>query len=256
MGIFASYYTDKGIVKQVNQDSLSVKIVNSPKGKIVFALVCDGMGGLSQGEVASKEVVIAFNNWFATRFSDMVMGDCFSKEVLYEQWQEIAESLNDKLDRYANNRDMMMGTTVSALLIYMDHYYICHVGDSRIYRIDSKVQQITMDHTLVAQEVRLGMLTEEEAENDPRRSVLLQCIGASSIIEPQFTEGKVEGEATFLLCSDGFVHKNSDNDLQRVFAPANIKNKEHGNELCKEMVFHAMEQDERDNISVVIVVVK
>ena len=108
MGIFASYYSDKGIVKQVNQDSLSVKIVNSPKGKIVFALVCDGMGGLSQGEVASKEVVVAFNNWFATRFSDMVIGDCFSKDALYEQWQEIAETLNDKLDRYANNRDMMI----------------------------------------------------------------------------------------------------------------------------------------------------
>ena len=256
MEIFTSYYTDKGTVKQVNQDSFSVKVVNSPRGKIAFVTVSDGMGGLEMGEVASKEVVVAYNNWFVTQFADMVKTDRFTKEELFEQWQDLADALNTKLETYAGNQGMMMGTTLSALLIYRDRYYVCHIGDSRIYKIDSAIEQITEDQTLVAQEVRLGMLTEDEAQSDPRRSILLQCIGASAIIEPQYETGNIEGEVTFLLCSDGFIHMNTEVELFNTFSPWNIKDKEQGNALCKEMVQHAEELGERDNITVVAVVTR
>lgn len=256
MEIFTSYGTSKGNVKKVNQDSFSVKVVNTSGGKAAFAIICDGMGGLEQGELASKEVVIAFNNWFATEFAGMVSDDSFQRELLYEQWQIIVEALNLRIGNYASGHDMMMGTTMSAILVYQNQYFICHVGDSRIYKSDTGFLQLTQDQSVVAQEVRMGVLTEEEAKADPRRSVLLQCIGASVIIEPQYESGMISEDTVFLLCSDGFVHLIEEEELKESFSPINFENKEQGNEICKDRIRLVMERGERDNITVVAVVVK
>ena len=256
MEIFASYYTSKGNVKKINQDSFSVKIVNSPRGKIAFALVCDGMGGLEQGELASKEVVVAFHNWFATKFAQMVADNSFTPDLLKEQWQTIIDSLNNKLSVYANQQGMMMGTTLSALLLYQEQYFLCHVGDSRIYILTDGIRQLTQDQTLVAQEVRQGILTKEEAAADPRRSVLLQCVGASEVIIPQYEMGELEGNSTFLLCSDGFTHLVSGEELFEAYQPQKIQTKEQGNEICKNMVQLVMDRKERDNVTVVAIVAK
>jgi serine/threonine protein phosphatase PrpC len=256
MEIIAAYCTDVGNVKEINQDSLSVKVVNSPKGKIVFAVVCDGMGGLEHGEVASREVVVAFNNWFASRFAKVVAEDSFTSEQVRIQWQDLVTTMNEKIGEYAEQNGMMMGTTVSVLLLYQGEYYICHVGDSRIYKIDDKVEQLTEDHTLVAQEVALGYLTEEEAAVDSRRSILLQCVGASVEVETQYQMGRVESDVTFILSSDGFVHLVSEKELLDVFCPEKILDKGQLSHKCEETVKLVMNRGERDNISVIAVTVK
>lgn len=255
MEIFTSYGTSKGTYKKVNQDSFSIKVVNSSSGKAAFAIICDGMGGLEHGELASKEVVIAFNNWFATEFARMVSEDTFHTELLFQQWQRVVEALNFRIGTYASGQDMMMGTTVSAILIYQDRYYICHVGDSRIYKVDTGLCQLTQDQSVVAQEVRMGRLTEEEAKEDPRRSVLLQCIGASMMIEPQYDAGFIEENTVFLLCSDGFIHFLDDSEIQDAFLPCKMIDKENGNLICENWIHTVMERGERDNITVVAVVV-
>ncbi|MGN0437203.1 MAG: PP2C family protein-serine/threonine phosphatase [Lachnospiraceae bacterium] len=255
MEIFASFGTSKGNYKKINQDSLSVKVVNTPRGKSAFAIVCDGMGGLEQGELASKEVVIAFNNWFATDFARMVAKDSFRKDLLFEQWQGVVESLNDRISSYASGQDMMMGTTVVVILIYNDSYYVCHVGDSRIYKLDSELCQLTLDQSVVAQEVRMGRLTEEEAKVDPRRSVLLQCIGASMVIEPQYESGLIKEDTVFLLCSDGFVHFIDNHEIQANFSPGRIHDKDHGELVCEHWINTVTSRGEKDNITVVAVVV-
>ena len=73
MEYIATYHTDVGTRKETNQDSLAIKIVNTQEGNIAFAIVCDGMGGLAKGEVASKEVIEAFGTWFDTTLVDSVM---------------------------------------------------------------------------------------------------------------------------------------------------------------------------------------
>ncbi len=256
MEIFTSYYTNKGNVKKINQDSFSVKVVNSPRGKIAFAIICDGMGGLEQGELASKEVVVAFHNWFATKFAQMVADNNFSPDLLKEQWQDIIDSMNIKLSGYASQQGMMMGTTVSAILLYQEQYFLCHVGDSRIYMLTDVIKQLTRDQTLVAQEVQQGILTKEEAKEDPRRSVLLQCVGASEVIVPQYEMGKLEQNTTFILCSDGFTHLVTEEELYEAYQPEGIWNKEQGNEICKNMVQLVMDRKERDNVTVVAIIVK
>lgn len=256
MDIFASYYTDVGNVKEINQDSLSVKIVNSPRGKIIFAIVCDGMGGLEQGELASKEVVVAFNNWFAVQFAQLVADNTFSPELVLKQWKEVTETMNSRLGEYALQQGMMMGTTVSALLVYKGEFFIYHIGDSCIYRIDKRLKKMTQDQTWVAQEVRMGRMTEDEAKVDPRRSILLQCVGASGEIVPQFETGAVTEDTTFLMSSDGFVHMISEKELFDRFCPVVLNDKQRIAESCEEATKLVMQRGERDNITVVAIVLK
>lgn len=256
MDIFASYYTDVGNVKEINQDSLSVKVVNSPRGKIVFAIICDGMGGLQQGELASKEVVVAFNNWFAVQFARLVADNTFSPEIVLEQWKEVTEVMNSRLGEYAEQQGMMMGTTVSALLVYKGEFFVYHIGDSRIYQINDSVKMITQDQTLVAQEIRMGRLTEEQAKIDPRRSILLQCVGASEEITPQFETGVITEDTTFLMSSDGFVHLISEEEIFEKFCPETLNGKDIIAQTCEETTKLVMERGERDNITVVAIVLK
>ena len=254
MEIIAACYTDAGNIKEMNQDSLSVKVVNSPKGKILFAVVCDGMGGLEHGEVASREVVVAFNNWFSNQFAQMVAQDFVSAAQVQEQWKRLITGMNERISEYADGLGMMMGTTVSAVLVYQGEYFICHVGDSRIYRICHSVEQLTMDQTLVEQEVELGKLTKEEAMVDPRRSILLQCVGASGVVEPQFDTGTISEETTFILSSDGFVHFISNEEIYEVFSPEQIRDKAMLSRRCEKMVKRVMERGERGNITVIAAV--
>lgn len=256
MNVLSGYYTDKGNVKQINQDSLSLKVVNSTQGKIVFVVVCDGMGGLEYGELASREVVIAMNNWFAESFAKLVARDIFSANELFEQWKDVVEQMNERIGEYAISRGITMGTTLSALLIYKNHYYICHVGDSRVYAIEDKVTMLTTDHTLVAEEIRQGILTRQQAMADPRRNILLQCVGASDAVFPQFEMGEIQSDITFLVVSDGFVHNISDEELFLAFDPAQIDSKKQMELLCKGCVELVMDRKERDNITVVAVTVK
>lgn len=251
MEIVAACYTDAGIIKEINQDSLSVKVVNSPKGKIAFALVCDGMGGLEHGELASKEVVLAFNNWFSTQLAQMVAEDSFSSEIVHAQWLGLIEGMNERIAEYAEQKGMMMGTTVSVLLVYQEEFFICHVGDSRIYKITQSVRQLTVDQTLVAQEVEMGKITEEEALVDPRRSILLQCVGASGVVEPQFETGGITEDTVFLISSDGFVHLVTEEELYMTFYPSKTWEKEELLAECERMVKLVMDRGERDNVTLV-----
>ena len=156
MGFSAVYNTDVGIKKKTNQDSLAIKIADTPNGQVMFSLVCDGMGG---------------------------------EELLRYQWIRLAVEQNEKIKAYGEQNGFMLGTTISAILIYRGMYYILHVGDSRVYEITSGIRQLTADQTLVAREIAAGRLTPEQAETDSRRSVLLQCIGASPVVEPDFVVG-------------------------------------------------------------------
>ncbi|MCM1180723.1 MAG: protein phosphatase 2C domain-containing protein [Clostridium sp.] len=256
MEIVAACYTDAGMIKEINQDSLSVKVVNFSEGKIAFAIVCDGLGGLEHGELASREVVMAFNHWFGVQFAQMAAKDSFSLEKICTQWHGLIEEMNRGIAQYAKENGMMMGTTVSALFVYREEFMICHVGDSRIYQIAGGVRQLTADQTLVALEVEKGILTKEEACTDPRRSILLQCVGASDMVAPQFEVGRITEDTVFLLATDGFVHMVSEEELYAVFSPAKGWKKEELMTECGRMVKLVMDRGERDNVTLVALAIQ
>ena len=156
-----------------------------------------------------------------------------------------------------------MGTTLTAMLFYADAYYIIHVGDCRAYELTSEVFQLTKDQTFVEREVASGRMTREQAKTDSRRNVLLQCIGVKEEVEPEFIAGNLVPGACYLLCSDGFRHEVSRNEIlaaveKMAWEPVRKQQPENEivtgmNKALNMLIEEAKTRGERDNISAILI---
>jgi len=247
-------HTDVGIQKKTNQDSLCVKKAETDKGTILMAVVCDGMGGLEKGEVASATVIQAFSKWFEEELPYQLSKESYFEDIRY-RWERMIKEQNQNIGEYGREHRIQLGTTVSTLLILEDGAtLIAHVGDSRIYKLtDETIQQLTKDQTLMAREVDRGTMTLEQAEQDPRRNVLLQCIGASKIVEPEFYEGKAENRDCFLLCSDGFRHMITEDEIHLALLPSENEDEQTMKHNIVKLVGWNKERQETDNISAILI---
>lgn len=253
MRYIATADTDIGISKDTNQDSLLIKHASTDEGEILMTVVCDGMGGLAKGELASATVIRAFSKWFDEELPYEL--EHFDIRVIGGKWVNLLKKLNYELLEYSNKLKISLGTTFSGMLCVGNQYVIAHVGDSRVYRISSKVKQLTTDQTFVAREVSRGTLTEEQAKTDKRRNMLLQCIGASRTVEPEVLYGTVE-KGVYMLCSDGFRHETSDEEIFDLFKPINLKNKKVMHSNARYLIEQLKSRNEKDNISVILVKVE
>jgi len=254
MEFTATYNTDIGIRKNTNQDSLAIRIIDSPIGQVAFGIVCDGMGGLSKGELASREVIMAFCQWFDEMLTGMVLENNFTVAKLRDDWNTIIQTQNRKLGKYGAENNLMLGTTVSAILMLNDEFYIVHVGDSRIYEMTQEGSRLlTNDQTFVAREVAMGRMTPEQAKIDPRRSVLLQCVGASPVVEPDFVKGHLKKNAVYMLCSDGFRHQISDEEMMEKLGPKACTSEEEMKYGCVYLTEVVKNRKETDNITVAVI---
>ena len=252
MNFIVSARTDIGITKTTNQDSLSVRVVNTPQGRMVFAVLCDGMGGLAKGEVASASVIRAFDSWLYNRLPALCHAP-IEDSVIREQWGNVVTEQNDVIKSYGARQGVRLGTTVVAMLLTQNRYYILNVGDSRVYEIRDGVKQITNDQTFVAREVALGHMTEEQALRDERRNVLLQCVGASEEVYPEMFFGETCEDAMYMLCSDGFRHEISEYEMFEKLNPQANLDENMMNAHAEELIDLNKARMERDNITVALV---
>ncbi len=252
MRFIVSANTDVGIEKSINQDSMLVKIIRTGRGRVVLAVVCDGMGGLNRGELASASVIHAFNNWSNTELPALCSHG-FDETVLREHWNRLVNEQNMLLRSYGDRNGVRLGTTIAALLLTESMYYILCVGDSSVYKISDKTQKLTVDQTLAIKEVMLGHITEEQAKTDERRNVLLQCIGAYDTVEPEMICGTAAEDTVFMLCSDGFRHEIDEDEMFEKFSPKVLVNEKIMKSNAQELIGLAKLRKERDNISVVLI---
>lgn len=252
MNFIVSATTDIGLTKSTNQDSYAVRVFNTKKGKITFAILCDGMGGLSKGEVASASLINAFCKWSETRLPYLCESEITDNDIRND-WTQIAVDYNEKIKAHARAAGTNMGTTLTAMLLTGNRYYIINVGDTRAYEISEQALVLTKDQTVVAREVELGQLTPEQAENDPRRSVLLQCIGASDSVYPDFFFGTTKLNAVYMLCSDGFRHEITQDEICQYLNPVVMTDAEGMKRNMDALIEINKQRQERDNISVVTV---
>lgn len=252
MKFIVTAHSDTGIKKQMNQDSLCVKVADTKKGQIVLGVICDGMGGLKKGELASAEVIRTFSSWFET-----VLPTLIEKKELFqlvkEQWVDLIEALNKKILIYGAKNSMTLGTTLTAILIVENTYILVNVGDSRIYVLNNSIIQLTTDQTLIEKELKQKRITREKAVDDPRKNILLQCIGASQILEPEFREGKVVPKEVYLLCSDGFRHQLKEEEMLGVLSPIVLSNHAIMKDSLIDLVELNKTRGETDNISAVLI---
>lgn len=225
MKYFASAVTDIGNTKKTNQDSVCVKIAQSEKyGQIAMVVLCDGMGGLDKGELASATVVKAFSKWFEEELPLSLKR--LSWSALSDEWAKMAKEQNYLIGQYGNRIENSVGTTLTAMLFIKDKYLIAHVGDSRAYGITDSVNQLTEDQTFIAREIKAGRMTAEEAKIHPKRNMLLQCIGASRNVEPQMILGKTDKNSVYMLCSDGFRHVLTNEEIYENFNFDNLSDEQ------------------------------
>lgn len=251
MEILTAMHTDVGIKKKTNQDSLLLKIADTSVGKVALAMICDGMGGLSQGEKASATVIEAFSNWFETELPFQLAKNDI-RDIQY-RWDRLIKDLNQQIGQYAKNRNTQLGTTWTAVLLIDDRtMLIGHVGDTRVYRITDRIELVTEDQTVVAREIKRGRLTPEQAKTDPRRHVLLQCIGASKTVQPDFYIGRPERGEVLMLCSDGFRHKISESEILAAFSPTQLLDEITMKQKAVELVELNKMRQETDNITVLL----
>lgn len=251
MRFMATADTDVGISRDNNQDSLIVKHATYSDGEVLMAIVCDGMGGLSKGELASATVIRTFSDWFDNDLPyELSALDLY---VIGGKWELLLKDLNARIMDYASKNNIeSMGTTFSGILIVNDYYVIVHVGDSRVYQIKNGIHQLTTDQTFVAREVERGTMTLEQAQSDRRRSLLLQCIGASSIVKPEVLVGNVE-KGAYMLCSDGFRHEISEQEIYESLNPVNLMNENAMHSNSKYLIEQVKSRQEKDNISVILI---
>ena len=243
--------SEAGIVKTINQDAVALKSVSTDFGDVLFAVVCDGMGGFEKGEVASATMIKAMLNWFDNDFPSL--GDKFTLDDVKNQWNIIIQTMNEKIMSYGKVDRIKLGTTLSMILMFKNVFYIGHVGDSRIYRFSDRAEILTEDHTLVAQKFKEGKITEDEIETDEERNILLQCIGASRNVKPQFANGKFKQGDVFMLCSDGFRHEITQNEMLIAFSSDNLKDKNTINIEIAKLIDRAEQRNEEDNITAAVI---
>lgn len=251
MRFIATADTDIGISKDTNQDSVLIKHATVDGDEILLAVVCDGMGGLSKGELASATVIRAFSKWFDEELPFEL--ENVDLQVIGSKWSLLLKELNSQILEYSKSHGIEgVGTTFSGILFIGDQYVIGHVGDTRIYHIGAALTQLTTDQTFVAREISRGTMTLEQAKTDKRRNLLLQCVGASKVVEPQIICGKTE-KGAYMLCSDGFRHEITEAEMYESLNPINLMNKDAMHNNAKYLIEQNKCREEKDNISVLLI---
>ncbi|MBR6241968.1 MAG: serine/threonine-protein phosphatase [Ruminococcus sp.] len=247
MRYIAAAQTDIGTVKDTNQDSYCLKTASSKYGRTALILVCDGMGGLSKGELASSEVVRTFSEWFENELPNE-LGEWNWKRMAAIVTSKI-KLLNKKIIDYGKKYDIQLGTTATGMLVFGTKYMIFHVGDSRLYKFSYQLQILTEDHTFINRELKKGAITPEQAKTHPKRNALVQCIGVAGRVDPDITFGSLENNVNYLICSDGFRHAVSEKELFDNLSPNIVTTRTAMTKKMADLIETIKERGERDNIT-------
>jgi len=190
--------SDVGLVRSANQDAYYI----DPEGR--FFIVADGMGGHAGGEEASRIATEVIQAYLVERWNSVMPTPTLLECAFLQANQAIMQ------DQQKHPQRSDMGTTAVAVIFREQQAYCSHVGDSRLYRLRSSLQQITEDHTWVAKALKIGELTPESARTHPYRHILLQCLGREDLHEIDIQALDVQPGDRLLLCSDGLTEELSD----------------------------------------------
>ena len=230
--------THVGLVRENNEDAL---LVREPS---LFA-VADGMGGYAAGEIASRSTIKAF--------------EAAPHSLRHEQEeQNIRKVMLEAFDKanthvykmaVSNESYSGMGTTMTALYLPGDgHGYCCHVGDSRLYLFrNDKLEQLTHDHTLVADLKEQGKITDEEAFVHPQRNILLQALGVEETVNADFFSFRLQEGDRLLLCSDGLSDMLRAAEISRIIGCADPE------QAADKLLEQSLDNGGRDNVSLILI---
>ena len=228
--------TDKGLVRANNQDTFRLDVPETGMG---FIVLCDGMGGARAGNIASERAANRFLETIKTADPSETNAD-----VLADLVEKAVRMANKEVFELSQSSPAYngMGTTLVGGICVDDRVILANVGDSRAYLIDTdKIAQMSTDHSLVAEMVRSGRLTQAEAKTYTR------AVGVDSEVEADVYEIKMHEGQTLLLCSDGLSGPVTDAEIV-----ATVSQAESMEQACTQLIELACKAGGNDNITVVL----
>lgn len=231
--------TDVGQKRITNQDFVYAS--DDPVGNLPnLFVVADGMGGHKAGDMASRLTVeVLLDSIRANRDQNPI-------KII----RAAIETANTKILDIARTDENLfgMGTTVVVSTVIGHYMYVANVGDSRLYLIRDRIEQITKDHSLVEEMVRIGEINREQARNHPDKNIITRAVGASRKVEIDFFDMRLEPEDIILMCSDGLSNMLEDSEIESI-----IKSGRDLSGIALELVARANQNGGKDNIAVVLV---
>ena len=240
--IIAYAKSDVGKVREMNQDSYYISDLQS---SVKLFLLADGMGGYKGGEIASSLAITCARNYIENNFKEASK----DKESLIQLVASSMEYANMVIyEKSRENKELEgMGTTLEVCLIYNNKVYIGHVGDSRIYRIRKDfIRKLTQDHSYVQKLLKDGTITKEEAENHPKKNMLMKALGCNAFVEPDVAVKGFIKDDILVMTSDGLTNMVKQEDIFNI-AKGNIE------KAPIKLVELANENGGLDNITVVVI---
>ena len=231
--------TDIGQRREMNQDyvfSSEKPVGNLPN----LFLVADGMGGHNAGDYASRYTVETIVDVVSN--SDETEPVSLLEEAIQTANRSLLARAKEDMDRRG------MGTTIVALTILGNRLCIANVGDSRLYVVNQKIHQITRDHSLVEEMVRLGEMDKEVAKDHPDKNIITRAIGALPEVLVDFFEVEIEEGDTVLMCSDGLTSMVEDEEIRNI-----VMGQRDTVEKAEKLVATANQNGGKDNITVIVI---
>lgn len=231
--------TDIGRKRKLNQDYVFTS--DSSIGTLPnLFVVADGMGGHNAGDFASKYTVETICSVIKKS----------KKKDSFLILKEAIEAANEHVRMIASEDEklMGMGTTVVAATCTNMCLQVANVGDSRLYVVNKDIKQITRDHSLVEEMVRLGGIDKEDAKHHPDKNIITRAIGATETIEIDFFTVDLEQDDLILMCSDGLTNMLDDCEIQEILSSQYILEKK-----AQELVKAANTKGGKDNIAVILI---
>lgn len=234
--------SDIGAYRSVNQDAYLFRVAKMGSEWAGLLAVADGVGGLKAGEIASALAIQQLSHWWDADFPN-----------LYTRIEALMASLSQKIVRinqlildYSESHHLRTATTLSVLLLYKQHWYVFHIGDSRVYSLTRRAlrtalwEQLTVDHS--------KELIVEEAGHLVKRSFLTACLGQGQSLNPYLSSGPLKPGQSFIVCSDGLYKSLSDTHLKKMIQGP----KTDLNQLSARLIHEAIQAGEKDNITVLL----
>ena len=246
--------TNAGTRKRENEDACCIEVGYGPFGEVLMAIVCDGVGGLSRGNVASSTVINRFVTWFEQELPALIEGmDAqagFDFGLVRAVWGAHLQSLNDLIRAHGAKVGGSLGTTFTGIIACGGRYLAGHVGDCRAYHMNRVFfEQITQDQTLVAKKLAAGEITAEEAARQPK-NVILQSVGTERVLKPVFYEGAYAPDSLLVICCDGAYKRAGNEGVKRLFQSLDYHDEAALGAACETLIEQDIAQGEKDNLTV------
>lgn len=243
--------SDVGLLREHNEDAVASDLT------IGLLILADGMGGYRAGEIASEIAVLMVATDVAEAMRDKSVR-LRPKSLLQPESEmliDAVEKANAAIYQISQEQPKCqgMGTTLVAGIFTNNKFVVGHIGDSRAYCLrDGMLERLTVDHSLVQEQVAAGMLTEEQAKESDNRNLVTRALGIDPDVVLELHEHHVQVGDTYMMCSDGLTDMVSDEEIRIILAEAgsNIER------AATNLIRFANEKGGKDNVSVVIAHIK